>query len=253
MIYGVLCFICALAEIAAIPMFLRYYWPERCKKSFMWKTLASSLFVLVGVFAMKASGNNTPYAKFIIIGLIFGLIGDLLLHSLSQKMVYLVSGVLAFLAGHIFYVIAIQKAIKTTYPDSAVFEWYEFLAIGLVVVISISYFIIRKYIKRDNIPMLVGLSGYLVFLTTMLVKASRFVIGEWVYGTNDNVAALFITVVLGAILFFTSDITLGLIMLNKERFETRLMRIFNIATYYIAQILLGSSIFFVQSFEILGK
>ena len=253
MIYGVLCFMCALAEIAAIPMFLRYYWPGRSKKSFSWKVVASGLFVLVGFFAMKASGNNTPYSNYIICGLILGFAGDLLLHAISQKMVYLVSGVLAFLAGHIFYVMAIQKAIKTTYPDAAVFEWFEILAIVLMVVVSLGYLLIRKHIKRDNIPILVGLSGYLVFLTTMLVKAFRFVIGEWVYGTNDNVAALFITICLGAILFFTSDITLGLMMLNKEIFETRLVRVFNIVTYYIAQILIGSSIFFVQSFEIFGK
>ena len=253
MIYGVLCFICALAEIAAIPMFLRYYWPERCKKSFMWKTFASTMFVLVGCFAMKASGNSTPYAKFIIWGLMFGFAGDLLLHSLSQKMWANVSGVLAFLTGHIFYVIAIQKAIKTTYPDAAVFEWFEILAIVLIVAISLGVLIIGNVVKRDNIPLILGLSGYLLFLTTMLVKAARFAIGEWVYGTNDNVAALFITVVLGAILFFTSDLTLGLILLNREKFETRLMRIFNIVTYYVGQIFIASSIFFVQSFEIFGK
>ena len=85
----------------------------------------------------------------------------------------------------------------------------------------------------------------------MLVKASRFALGEWIYGTNDNVAAIFITVVLGAILFFTSDLTLGLILLNRERFETRLVRVFNIVTYFIGQIFIASSIFFVQSFEIL--
>lgn len=251
MVYGVLYFICLLAEIAAVPMFLRYYWPERCKKSFMWKTFASTMFVLVGVFAMKASGNSTPYAKFIIIGLIFGFAGDLLLHSLSQAMWANVSGVLAFLVGHIFYVVAIQKAIKTTYPSAAVFEWFEILAIVLVVAIALGVMVIGKLVKRDNIPLLIGLSGYLVFLSTMLVKASRFALGEWIYGTNDNVAAIFITVVLGAILFFTSDLTLGLILLNRERFETRLVRVFNIVTYFIGQIFIASSIFFVQSFEIL--
>lgn len=253
MFYKVLYFLCVAAEIFVVPKFLSYYWPQRCKKSFIWKTVASTIFVLIGLFAMKASGNISPYATYIVWGLVLGMAGDLLLHALTTAKWPFVSGVIAFLTGHIFYVIAIQKAIKTTYPDSSVFEWYEILAIVLMVVITIAYLLIRNLIKRDNIPLLIGLSAYLMFLTTMVVKAFRFVIGEFAYGTNDNVALLMITVALGAVLFFISDITLGLMILNKERFETKKMRYFNIGTYYVAQILLGSSIFFVQSFEIFGK
>lgn len=253
MIFKVLYFLCVAAEFAAVPIFLKHYWPQRCKKSFMWKTVASSLFVLAGFFAMKASGNSSPYAEMIVWGLFFGLLGDLFLHALSQKMVLLVIGVIAFLTGHIFYVIGIHKAIKTTYPDAAVFAWYEILAIILVVVMVLGIMLLTKLIKTDQPLILVGLSGYLVFLTTMLVKAFSFVIGEWAYGTNDNVLMLILTVALGALLFFISDLTMGLLMLNKERFETKMMRYFNIGTYFAAQILLGSSIFFVQSFEIFGK
>lgn len=253
MIFKVLYFLCVAAEFAAVPVFLKHYWPQRCKKSFMWKTVASSLFVLAGFFAMKASGNSTPYADMIIWGLVFGMLGDLLLHALSQKMVLLVAGVIAFLTGHIFYIVGIHQAIKTTYPDAAAFAWYELLAIAVVVVLVLCIMIFAKLIKTDQPLILVGLSGYLVFLTTMLVKAFSFVIGEWAYGTNDNVLMLILTVALGALLFFISDLTMGLMMLNKERFETKMMRYFNIGTYYAAQILLGSSIFFVQSFEIFGK
>lgn len=253
MIFKVLYFLCVAAEFAAVPVFLKHYWPQRCKKSFMWKTVASSLFVLAGFFAMKASGNSTPYADMIIWGLVFGMLGDLFLHALSQKMVLLVIGVIAFLTGHIFYIVGIHQAIKTTYPDAAVFAWYELLAIAVVVVLVLCIMIFAKLIKTDQPLILVGLSGYLVFLTTMLVKAFSFVIGEWAYGTNDNVLMLILTVALGALLFFISDLTMGLMMLNKERFETKMMRCFNIGTYYAAQILLGSSIFFVQSFEIFGK
>lgn len=253
MIFKVLYFLCVAAEFAAVPVFLKHYWPQRCKKSFMWKTVASSLFVLAGFFAMKASGNSSPYADMIIWGLVFGMLGDLFLHALSQKMVLLVAGVIAFLTGHIFYIVGIHKAIKTTYPDAAAFAWYELLAIAVVVVLVLCIMIFAKLIKTDQPLILVGLSGYLVFLTTMLVKAFSFVIGEWAYGTNDSVLMLILTVALGALLFFISDLTMGLMMLNKERFETKMMRYFNIGTYYAAQILLGSSIFFVQSFEIFGK
>ncbi len=253
MIFKVLYFLCVAAEFVAVPIFLKHYWPQRCKKSFIWKTVASSLFVFIGFFAMKASGNSSPYAEMIVWGLIFGLMGDLFLHALSQKMVLLVAGVIAFITGHIFYIVGIQKAIKTTYPDAAVFAWFEILAIVIVVALTLGIMIIGKLIKLDQPLILVGLSGYLVFLSAMLVKAFSFVIGEWAYGTNDSMVMITITVGLGALLFFISDLTMGLLMLNKEKFETKKMRYFNIETYFAAQILLGSSIFFVQSFEIFGK
>ena len=253
MFFKIMYFLCVAAEFYAVPTFLKYYWPQRCKKSFIWKTVASSLFVLTGFFAMKASGNNTLYADMIMWGLVFGLMGDLFLHALSQKMVLLVAGVIAFLTGHIFYIVGIHKAIKTTYPDAAVFAWYELLAIVVVVVLVLCIMIFGKLIKTDQPLILVGLSAYLVFLTSMLVKAFSFVIGEWAYGMNDHMVMIALTVALGALLFFISDLTMGLLMLNKERFETQKMRWINIGTYFSAQILLASSIFFVQSFEIFGR
>lgn len=253
MFYKVLFFLCFAAEAYVVPKFLSYYWPQRCKKSFQWKTVASTLFVLVGFFAMKASGNDTPYADMIMWGLIFGMAGDLLLHALTQKMLFLVMGVLAFLGGHIFYIVGIHKAIKTTYPDAAVFAWYEIVAILVVVALALGVMVFGKLIKIEQPLIVAGLSGYLVFLTSMLVKAFSFVIGEWAYGTNDHVLMLALTVALGALLFFISDLTMGLLFLNKPRFETKKMRCFNIGTYYAAQLLLGSSIFFVQSFEVFGK
>lgn len=254
MFFKVMYFLCVAAEFYAVPKFLSHYWPKKCKQSFIWKTIAASLFVLAGFFAMKASGNSSPYATNVMLGLVFGMMGDLFLHALTTVMWPFVLGVLAFLTGHIFYIMAIHKAIKSTYPDASFLSGYELGAIGAIgaiAVITVAYLLIRNIIKKDNIPMILGLSAYLVFLTSMVLKAFSFVIGEWVYGMNDNVVILALTVALGALLFFISDITLGLMILNKERFETKKMRYFNIGTYFVAQILIGASIFFVQSFEIL--
>lgn len=245
-------FLCIALEIVFVPIFLKYYWPEKCKKSFMYKVVCAALFILTGYFAMEISGNQTPYADLVMWGLVFGMLGDLFLHALTEKMWPFVIGVVAFLTGHIFYIVAIHKAIKTTYPDAAVFEWYEILAIVLISAAVIGFFLLKKYIKKDNAAMMVGLSAYLVILTTMLIKALKYVIGEWAYGMNDNMFMVFLTIGLGAILFFMSDVSLGFIIL-VEKFKTRPMRIFNITTYFAAQILIASSILFVQSQEIFGR
>lgn len=233
-----------LLEFITVPIFLRYYWPTKCKQSMLFKMISATLFVLCGVFAMKISGNNTPYATLMLWGLVFGWFGDLFLHWLKNVMPIFVLGVVAFLTGHIFYVIAFQKAIEKTYPGSATFEWYEVLFVAVSVILVTILAVIKGFYK-DRAGMTAGLTVYGVLLLTMLAKTARYAIGEWVYGTNDNVVAVFITVLGGGIFFAVSDILLGYILMFKD--EKRSLRIINIVTYFIAQILLASSILFVRS------
>lgn len=233
-----------LLEFITVPIFLRYYWPTKSKQSMLFKMISATLFVLCGVFAMKISGNNTPYATLMLWGLVFGWFGDLFLHWLKNVMPIFVLGVVAFLTGHIFYVIAFQKAIEKTYPGSATFEWYEVLFVAVSVILVTILAVIKGFYK-DRAGMTAGLTVYGVLLLAMFAKTARYAIGEWAYGTNDNVVAVFITVLGGGIFFAVSDILLGYILMFKD--EKRSLRIINIVTYFIAQILLASSILFVRS------
>lgn len=233
-----------LLEFITVPIFLRYYWPTKCKQSMLFKMISATLFVLCGVFAMKISGNNTPYATLMLWGLVFGWFGDLFLHWLKNVMPIFVLGVVAFLTGHIFYVIAFQKAIEKTYPGSATFEWYEVLFVAVSVILVTILTVIKGFYK-DRAGMTAGSTVYGVLLLAMFAKTARYAIGEWAYGTNDNVVAVFITVLGGGIFFAVSDILLGYILMFKD--EKRSLRIINIVTYFIAQILLASSILFVRS------
>ena len=235
-----------LLEFFTVPMFLKYYWPEKCKQSMLFKMISATLFVLCAVFAMKVSGNNTPYAYCMLWGLMFGWLGDLLLHWLTPKPVIYAVGVVGFLTGHIFYLVALQKAIEKTYPGSPAIAWYEVVIVIALVTIGILLAVayIRNIVKGREVMIFGGL-GYGIILVTMVVKAARYVIGEWAYGTNDHMVAIFFTVFIGALLFVTSDLLLAIIIGFKKK--SRMLRIINIATYFPAQILLASSILFVQS------
>ena len=246
--FKVLFAIAVVADAALVPLFLKYYWPDRCKKSFIIKTVCSLLFVLCGVFAAKATGNNTLFADYMIWGLVLGMAGDLLLHSLTDKQLPFILGVIAFLIGHIFYIMAFQRAIYTTGLSSAVFTWYEALIVLAIFVVALIYALKINFFKR-KCAMACGLLAYGVFLAIMLAKALRYVGGEIAYGTNDHMFMVSLTVGLGAVLFFLSDASLGLI-LSDDKPVKRGMRIFNIITYYIAQVLLAASIFFVYSREL---
>ena len=246
--FNILFIVAAVAEIPLVALFLKYYWPDRSIKSFTTKCICSLVFVLCGVFAAKETGNNTLYANYMIWGLVFGMIGDLLLHSITTKMLPYILGVVAFLIGHIFYILGIQRAIYTTGYSDGAFVWYEFLIIGVLLVVALIYALKTNTFKRKG-AMAYGLLAYGVVLATMLAKAVRYVIGEIAYGTNDNMLMVSITVGLGAVLFVLSDLSLGVI-LSDDKPCKRGMRIFNITTYYAAQVLLAASIFFVFSREL---
>ncbi len=236
-------------EAVFVPVFLKYYWPDKCKESLIFKMLSSTMFVLCGYFAIKIDGS-TNYDKLILWGLIFGWLGDLLLHALTKKMLPFILGVVAFLTGHVFYIIALQKAIDSEFPAQKTFEWYEFVAVIAIVLLVVLCTNIKNLFKTKA-AMGAGLVFYGIFLALMLVKALRYVISVINYGVSDDMVMISVTVGVGAILFALSDISLGIILSGDS--VKRSMRIFNILTYYVAQLLLAASVFFVNSRDMILK
>ncbi len=235
-----------ILEFFTVPVFLKYYWPTKCKQSLLFKMLSATLFVICGYSAMTFSGNNSSYATLIMLGLVFGWLGDLFLHSLKDKLWHFAVGLVAFLAGHLFYIAAFHHAIKSTYPQESFFTWYE-IAIVVAAAVGVTVFALIKDMFKKRGPIVVAVIVYGMILVTMLAKAFRYAIGEWAWAMRDDgeMVAVFVTVALGSLLFFLSDASLGVILASKE--TKRGMRIFNITTYFAAQILLASSVIFVKS------
>lgn len=244
MFLKILLAVAVLAEFYTVPTFLKHYWPKKCKMSLLFKMISATLFVLCGVLSMKIAGNNTSYASLMVLGLVFGWLGDYFLHSLKDRMVEFIIGVVAFLIGHIFYISAFYHALKTLKPDAQLLNWYDFVAVGIVLVLVVLYVIFMKIYQKKG-PMVIGLILYGIFLTTMVVKAALYMYAEWDYGINDNMIPALITVGVGSVFFFLSDLSLFFILTGDE--VKRSMRNFNIITYFIAQILLALSILFVRS------
>ncbi len=244
MLFKILLALTVLAEFFTVPMFLKYYWPKKCKESLTFKMISATLFVLCGFFAMKAAANNTSYAALMLIGFVFGWFGDLLLHSLKDKMVHFALGVVSFLVGHIFFVAAFHHAIKTLNPEATLFTWYELLAIAVIIAAVTIFGICKKYYQKKG-PMVFALLLYGVFLVAMFVKSIVYCVAEWSYGINDYMYPAIITAGLGGLFFLLSDASLGLILMGDE--VKRRTRIFNIVTYFIAQIFLALSILFIRS------
>lgn len=248
MFFKILFALTILAEFYTVPTFLKYYWPKKCKQSLIFKMISATLFVLCGVLAMKISGNNTSYAYLMVLGLVFGWLGDYFLHSLKDRMIEFIIGVVAFLVGHIFYIAAFYHALKTLKPDAKLLNWYDFVAVGIVFVLVTLYVVLKKIYQKKG-PMVIGLMLYGIFLTAMVVKACLYMYAEWDYGVSDTMVPALLTVGIGSVFFFLSDLSLFFILTGDE--VKRSMRNFNIITYFIAQILLAASILFVRSSVIL--
>ncbi len=252
MIWKILFAVVVAAEFVFVPLFLKYSWPEKCWKSFGFKMICSALFFSAGLLAMKISGHSasaSPYTKLVLWGLFFGWLGDMFLHLITDKIWVFGLGLFAFLGGHIFYIFAFQKAIAKTYPDKGFLEWYEVLVVAVLIGLILAYATVK--IKQGKLAsgkfyMTFAVMLYAVTICTMLAKAFRLCIGEWLYGTNEHIVALFVTVALGAVLFVLSDGSLGMILFAGHK-KNRPLKIFNIATYFAAQILLASSIFVVYT------
>ena len=282
-------------EMICVPLFLHFYWPNRTWKSFTMKTISSIIFILCGIFSaqlcyalnneyfhgagfefFKFTGDMLDYPRYIILGLIFGMLGDVVLHKIKGTNLSFIAGMLLFLAGHIFYIKAFD--VSTGSWSYAKAETTEKIIIGIgvvFVIVILAVSIITKKIKGRE-AVLAAAAIYGVVLFTMVAKAvsASMTFVEWkepgiwspwgneyaearpdwmikgqeLFGTCEGWEVISVVIVVGALLFITSDLLLGFMIAREKGFgkaPKRSLRIINIYTYYIAQIVLALSILVV--------
>lgn len=213
------------------------------------KTLTSLMFVFVAIFSLRELGTNTISIMLIIIGLCFGMIGDVLLDlkvvlktleepKISDRCMYL--GMASFGIGHILYIVgSLFEALDLQ------MYLYISLAIGVVLIVLI-LLISTKAMKMNYSKFLIpcGIYGFL------LASFVAFSIFRYVFILDLKSLLLMI----GSIMFIISDLILSMTYFSKDEDyqkegalnpESRLMICSNHITYYIAQFLIAISILFV--------
>lgn len=186
------------------------------------KGLTSLLFVALGVFnliyTIKSKDDTTKkFAIIMLIGLIFAMLGDIVLN------IYFIGGAILFAIGHVFYFIAYCYLVK--------FKWSDLIIGSIIFVFAILFITLAPIFKFENIIMELVCIFYALIISLMVGKAISNLIRE---KTLTN-----ILLVIGSILFFFSDL-----MLLFECFANapRIADILCLATYYPAQCLLAFSI-----------
>ena len=234
--------VCCLLEFIFVPWFLKAMWPNPTRKSLLLKMICASLFVTVGVLSMYISDNFTPFAMMMLVGLVFGWLGDFFLHVNTTFLCFAI-GFLNFLIGHIVYIVAYIKTLSAISPG---YNHTNYVEVCAVILLSIAAMISAVKFKL-NIPGKVtkgAIAVYFVILALMFVKATALGYGYMSTGAVGGVPALIVLSV-GSFSFLVSDVLIGIIMFGGKK-KNYPLKIVNIVTYFVAQVLLASSILFIK-------
>jgi len=181
------------------------------------KTALSLLFILA-VLVQPHPGPR--YYRLIMVGLIFCLGGDVFL-ALPQPKMFLL-GLLSFLMGHVFYVLAFFAMAKI-----GLWTWGGCLA--AILIGGGIFFWLKPYLGSMQLPV----AAYVVVISIMVIGACS-IMGDT--GLNSNGRLLVFS---GALCFYFSDIFVARDRFVKQEFLNRFL---GLPLYYLGQFLLAFSV-----------
>lgn len=204
---------------------------------YVFKTIASALFVICGlvnfIVAYKQEKNSKLFGWFMLTGLVFACVGDILLIE-SSLFIY---GAISFAIGHVFFFVAYSNLHKINWKD--VLISLGIFAVALVVILAIPVF--------EFGGMLPVVIIYALVISFMLGKA----ISNFAFCKENKIQNLII--MLGSILFFLSDLMLLFNVFSNVVDPYRIFDTICLILYYPAEILLATSIYYsnrkIEEFE----
>lgn len=219
--------ILALVGIAVQAVFIVMEHKEKYVPAVILKGSAALIFCTIGLTAM-ADASNLPFAKLIVLGLHFGALGDVLLNlrfvfpKNGQKI--FLAGVAAFLAGHIPYLCAMIPLSDN-------------LVLCLIIGVILAAALLAWIFKTLTVKLAFKIFGVLYIGAIVLMTAVA--VGNLI--AAPHTAAWMHAI--GAVLFTLSDIVLIFNTFGSEQKFS--MRITNLSLYYLGQLMIASSLFFI--------
>jgi uncharacterized membrane protein YhhN len=205
----------AALVFAAITIGAHYLHPPRLVLVGLFKPLTTVLILLIA--ALPGAFLSQPYARIIVLGLLFSLAGDILLVLPRDRFL---AGLAAFLVAQLLYAFAFRAGARTW-----IFPW-TLLALAAVAVLVLSLFwrgvaaalrpAVAVYVAAISLMAALGISRGLA-----LPSASTLLAGA------------------GALLFLASDAMLAFARFRRKFALTHLSVL---ATYFVAQWLIALSV-----------
>lgn len=214
--------ICTVGLVVDV-CFIRAEYAGKMAKATCLKGFASFFFVLLGLLCYRE--NASGFGKLVLIGLVLGMLGDILLNLRNQyeggkSMKIFAVGILSFLSGHILYIAALLGCAD------------GLLLPALLVTAVLSVIAIPPLMKRITAPNRgLKLFGY-VYLVTVIAMFSCAAVLLGLTGTTA-VNAVF---TLGGLLFVVSDFIMIYYSFGKK---IKPLRAINLLSYYFGQLLIA--------------
>lgn len=210
------------------------------------KTIASFCFVIFALF-LSTSKNGTGYyggytITCLIVGLVCGLIGDILLDLKViypfHKKQYLLGGMTAFSIGHIFNIFGL---LLLALEQVDIFASSHLLTLGIIalgcLILTFIIWIISVKVLKFNFEKftpIVNLYTFILLLTTALSVYLSFI----------GLTAPVIILAIGFVLFLASDLILSMQYFGGKQ-ESKPLTFANHLLYYAAQIIIAAFIYFI--------
>lgn len=174
--------------------------------------------LLVVCFLINTRSFVSPLKKWIILALVFSWLGDILLMFESFNASFFIFGLVAFLIGHIFYILFYENILKLEKLQK---KYWLFIPV-LIYYVTLIY-VLSPHLGEMKLPVRI----YGVVISYMLIQALQ------VARIKDRKASLLM--ISGAVLFIASDSVLAI---NKFYSPFHLAGIAIMLTYGIAQLLI---------------
>lgn len=208
------------------------------------KIFASFCFIVLAVFLNFVKIQPSFYTKIsiclIILGLVCGLIGDVLL---DLKIIYpfhndkyLKAGMVSFGVGHIFYISSMLILLSEQVNIFSKFLPLVLILLGSLI-LSALVWVISKYILKLNFgknTLITNCYSFILLLTTAISVYLCFM------GLNIK----FYILVAGFVLFLISDLILSIQYFGGKQ-DSKPLIVLNHLFYYLAQIIIASFIYFI--------
>ncbi|MCR4842757.1 MAG: lysoplasmalogenase [Eubacterium sp.] len=232
----------------------------------LWKILASLMFVMLALYAMARGGSaaNLEFKCFIVVGLVMGLLGDIVLDLRliyrEHDSIYLYSGFGFFLVGHLFFIAAYMGRI---FPGCQVLSAVN---VALLLVVSVLVALVMA-LGEKLLGVQYGAFKPVVFMYAAVLTFFMAIAVAYRLGMGNESASIpgpllslgnivglsldsaesatgFTMIAVGSVFFLISDFILCGTYFGKGK-EGPVYIVSNHVTYYIAQYLIASALLFI--------
>ena len=242
MIFKILTVLVAVGVIAITYPYVYAMKDGPCPKSWLLKMIGATGYMAVGGLCILITGEFSEFDRAMLLALLLSWLGDLFLHMWFH-VIWTALGFVCFLSSHILFIRAYLTGIASltvSTPEAPFYSTAEIVA--LVILLGLFLLCIIKSGMNLHGFMKVPILIYGLVILTMLFKATILGIEAVQYGITPLAA---VCAVVGAVNFVASDFSISFLMFDRRQKKNFKLKLFNMYTYFIAEILLASLIYFI--------